>query len=404
VISLAAPRTRLHSGAPWWLLRDGLGSAAAELPGTADVVIVGAGITGALVADALSDAGLHVVVVDRRLPTTGSTAVSTALLQYDLDTELQDLIRLVGETDAVRAYQLSAAALSTLDQLTQSLPERCGFAWQTSLYLASTRGHTRRLQQEAAIRQRAGLEVEFCDKIAIADCYGLPSHGALRTSRAAVVDPVRLARALLVRAESRGSQVIPWTTAIGVTPAGEQLVVHTDRGNIRAHHLVLASGYEVPPGIEPDIVALSGTYALVTEPVANFGTLGKDVIVWESRRPYTYLRTVEDRWLIGGMDVADAGDEHRDEQLPARTRRLEKALRRLQPGTTVPTAFSWAGTFGATPDGMPIIGEVPGMKHAYFALGYGGNGITFSTIAAAIVRDRCLGRPNDDARIFRPGR
>ena len=166
MISLAAPRTRLHSGAPWWLMCDGLGSAVtAELPPNADVVIVGAGITGALVADALSDTGLHVVVIDRRLPTTGSTAVSTALLQYDLDTELHELIELVGERDAVRAYQLSAGALHTLDRLAQSLPDRCGFAWQTSLYLASTRRHTARLQQEAAVRQRAGLDVEFCDRL-----------------------------------------------------------------------------------------------------------------------------------------------------------------------------------------------------------------------------------------------
>ena len=104
------------------------------------------------------------------------------------------------------------------------------------------------------------------------------------------------------------------------------------------------------------------------------------------------------------MDVADAGDEHRDKQLPARTRRLEKELRRLQPGTDVPTAFSWAGTFGATSDGMPIIGNVPGIDHVYFALGYGGNGITFSAIAADLLRDRCLGHPNDDATIFRPDR
>ena len=261
-------------------MRDGLGTAAAALPGTADVVVVGAGITGALVADALSEAGLHVVVIDRRLPTSGSTAVSTALLQYDLDTELQELIDLVGERDAVRAYQLSVGALHTLDQLTQSLPDRCGFAWQTSLYLASTRRHTARLQQEAAVRQRAGLDVEFCDQAAITAGYGVPSHGALRTKVAAVVDPVRLARALLARAESRGAQVIPWTTALSAASDGAHLDVHTDRGDIRARHVVLASGYEIPPGIEPDVMKLSGTYALITEPVAEFGSLGPDAIVW----------------------------------------------------------------------------------------------------------------------------
>ncbi len=61
--------------------------------------------------------------------------------------------------------------------------------------------------------------------------------------------------------------------------------------------------------------------------------------------------------------------------------------------------FAWAGTFGKTDDGLPYIGSC-GHKRILYALGYGGNGITFSVMAADILRDMILGRKNSDARIF----
>jgi len=78
---------------------------------TADVLVVGAGISGAMVADALSEAGLRVLVVERRRPFVGSTSASTALLQYDLDLPLMHLARRIGQDRAVRVWRRSKLAL-----------------------------------------------------------------------------------------------------------------------------------------------------------------------------------------------------------------------------------------------------------------------------------------------------
>jgi len=60
-------------------------------------------------------------------------------------------------------------------------------------------------------------------------------------------------------------------------------------------------------------------------------------------------------------------------------------------------AYAWSGTFGETKDGLPYIGGVhPRFPHTYFALGYSGNGITFSVVAAEIIRDYFLSRTNRD--------
>ncbi len=124
-------------------------------------------------------------------------------------------------------------------------------------------------------------------------------------------------------------------------------------------------------------------------------------MIWETARPYCYLRaTSDERILIGGKDSKFATDHRQDRLVKNKTRQLERRLKRMFPETETETAYAWAGTFGMTSDGLAYIGRSPEWTNAYFALGYGGNGITMSVIAADLIVDDYLGRVNPDARIF----
>ena len=76
-------------------------------------------------------------------------------------------------------------------------------------------------------------------------------------------------------------------------------------------------------------------------------------------------------------------------------------LNSIYPLEGVEMETAWAGTFAQTEDGLPYVGALEKYPGCYFALGYGGNGITFSLIAAQIIRDAILGRPNRSAVCFR---
>jgi len=176
----------------------------------------------------------------------------------------------------------------------------------------------------------------------------------------------------------------------------------TDRGTLRARWVVYAMGYEMPASLRAGMVALHTTYALVTEPLADLGPWQGKSIVWETARPYGYMRATDDgRVMIGGADTPFKDEAWRDRLMPSRTKRLERKLGQWLPTVQTDTAFVWAGTFGETRDGLPYIGPMPDCPHALYALGYGANGITFGAIAAKIIADICLGRPNEDARLFR---
>src|ERR1700753_4346639 len=85
----------LKSGYPYWAIKNGLMYAFPRLEADAacDVLIIGAGITGALIARRLAAEHLDVIVVDERDIAWGSTAASTALLQYEIDTHMTELAR-----------------------------------------------------------------------------------------------------------------------------------------------------------------------------------------------------------------------------------------------------------------------------------------------------------------------
>ena len=79
---------------------------------------------------------------------------------------------------------------------------------------------------------------------------------------------------------------------------------------------------------------------------------------------------------------------------------LRRRFGQLFPRIPLEVACAWAGTFASTRSGLPFVGRYPGQPRTHFALGYGGNGITFSLIAAEIIREALLGRRDRDADVF----
>jgi len=106
----------LVAGYPFWLIKNGLLCSYPKLLENTkcDVVIIGGGISGALTAYHLIQAGIECILVDGRTIGLGSTCASTSLLQYELDTPLHKLKTTIGEFKAVRAYQLCSDAIDKL--------------------------------------------------------------------------------------------------------------------------------------------------------------------------------------------------------------------------------------------------------------------------------------------------
>jgi glycine/D-amino acid oxidase-like deaminating enzyme len=381
----------LKSGYPFWAVKNGLMHAFPPLQADlrCDVAIIGGGITGALIADELSIHGHAVAVVDQRDVGWGSTSASTALLQYEIDTHMTDLSKRYGEADAVLAYRACAEAIDLVAAKAAEVGD-VDFARMRSLYYASKRRHRRALEDEFALRKRHGFDVEWLDAPQVEQDYGFGAPCAILNAKAARVDPYRMAYRLLMRVQKRGGVVHDRTpiARIAVDVRGASLI-SIDGAVIKAKYLVMAAGYASQQFLRKRVAKNRSSYAFITDPI-DAGILGalNDTMVWESARPYLYMRSTGDgRLLVGGEDDDIDIPAKRDALVDRKARTLADKVSRLFPHVPMQPAFAWAGTFAETGDGLPWIGESPEHgRRLLFAMAYGGNGITYSMLGAGLIR------------------
>jgi glycine/D-amino acid oxidase-like deaminating enzyme len=395
----------LVSPQPFWSLRNGLLSVYPALKQdlTCDVVVLGAGISGAFVAQRLADEGLDIAVLEKRDVCAGSTSASTALLQYEIDTSLVDLSKKIGRLNAVRAYRLCHDCITAIEHLVAQLSIDCMFQRRKSIYLASRPSDASLLREEGAARQAAGIEVEYWDEARIGTRFSFSRAGALVSQQGAELDGYRLAHALLGHAVRMGARIFDRTVVEKYEAGADAVRLQTDRGcKVVAKHAVFATGYESQEFLPRRIVKLKSTYALASEPLTEFPGWWDRCLIWETARPYMYFRTTnDDRALVGGEDDPFRNPVRRDRLVNTKTEHLARRFREMFPAIDLEVAYRWAGTFGETKDGPPYIGQIRQMPRCHFALGFGGNGIAYSAIASEIIRDALLERPNANARLFR---
>jgi glycine/D-amino acid oxidase-like deaminating enzyme len=395
----------LKSGYPFWAIRNGLMRAFPRLeqPLRCDVLVVGGGISGALIAHELSQHGHDVAVVEQRDIGWGSTAASTALLQYEIDTAMRVLAKRYGEEQAVLAYQACADAISGLQQVAAQL-RGTDFQPQTSLYYASRRRDVGTLIDEFELRLRHGFAVHWLDAPRIRERYGFAAPGAIVSDLAASVDPYRMTYRLLAELQRRGGQVYDRTCITALEPSARQVQTRTQHGvTITCKYVVMATGYASEVWLEQRVARNRSSYAFVTDPlpVATLGPL-RGTMLWETARPYLYLRSTADhRLLVGGEDDAVDIPARRDARVDRKACTLATKVGALFPHIPLVPAFAWAGTFAETRDGLPFFGAHPQWgPRVQFALAYGGNGITYSMVGTGLIRAAIERRQHRLAALF----
>ena len=393
----------LRGGVTVWEARNGAGPLPPPLTENmrADVVIVGAGITGSFIAERLSAHGRSVVVVDRNRPQMASTAASTALLLWEIDTPLNELAALIGTERAIAVYRESFSAVRGICERVHALQIPCDCTPRPSLYLAGTDMGPKDLADEHDLRQRAGFPGQLLDARDVAGHFGFTRPAALLYEGAADADPVALARGLMTVARQRGARLFSPAEVTGYDAGSAGVTVTLAGGHeIGAKTLVLANAYDMPDFVPSSAHQVVSTWVVASAPAPD-AVWPHGALVWEASDPYLYLRrTADHRLVIGGEDEDLTDPDRRDAMIAAKAAAILDKQKRLWPQFSGTAEFSWAGFFGTTDDGLPLIGPVPGWPNTYAAFGYGGNGITFSAIAADVLAAELEGGRHPAAELF----
>ncbi|MCV9962909.1 FAD-binding oxidoreductase [Pararhizobium sp. BT-229] len=358
-----------------------------------DVLVVGGGITGSLAAQHLAARGVDVTVIDREQPGLGSTAASTAMLQWEIDCSLAELTGYYGFDRAASIYRRSAAAVEGLSGLVRALGINCAFRPRSTLYIAAGETDPAGLHDEHILRERAGLPGMFLDHGGLLSRFGIDRAAAIFSPGSADADPLLLSWGLLRDAALRGARVID-AVATAYHDEPRAVTVETDGPFvIEARHVILATGYVMPDFVRSAIHRTASSWAIATAPQVPGNLWPGGELIWEASEIYNYARTTADgRIIIGGGDDDTVDPSERDRKMPQKTEQLVDSLMKLWPAANPAVDFYWSGAFGETDDGLPLIGAVPGMPRVFAAYGYGGNGITFSFMASRMLAELYAGR------------
>ncbi|HMK19861.1 MAG TPA: FAD-dependent oxidoreductase [Chitinophagaceae bacterium] len=395
---------KLSSGYPLNLIKNGLLFSYPKLEKDikTDVLVLGGGISGALAAHYLIQEGIDCTLIDARSIGLGSTCASTSLLQYEIDTPLHELIDIVGEKNAVRSYKLGVSAITKLSELAIKAGMK-DFEMKKSLYYAAYKKDIPFLKKEFEARKKYGFKVKWLDEDQVFKQFGFSCPGGILSDIAAATDTYLLTHYLLQYNINRGLLVYDRTPVVSIKHNRFNIQLKTqEKYIITAKKLVYATGYEVVDFISKPIVKLTSTYAIASEAFNSPVKSAKsDVLMWNTAKPYMYLRSTNDnRIIVGGRDEEFFSHIKRDKLIPQKSKQLQKDFKKIFPSIPFKTEFSWAGIFGSTKDGLPYIGTYRKLPNSFFALGFGGNGITFSQVAGEVIASLLKGKKNKDANIF----
>lgn len=398
------PKRDLRGGGSFWLAGrlPAVKSRARPARQSYDVAMLGAGVSGALAAASLAGLGKSVVILDRRGTALGSTAASTAMIQWEIDQPLRDLVERIGESRAVAAYRSSLRGVLALRSLILNHRVDCNWADRMALTVAGTSMGQRALADELRLRNKHGFPSYWIEGRDLRSAYGIDRTAALLNAVNGELHPVKLARGLLAAAIASGMELVApaEVTEIGTGRDGVSLQL-AGGPEISAGKVIVCAGYEALPQIPHGRYRLTSTWAIATGPLDAVQLLPARPLIWEQSDPYLYMRTTHDNRIIaGGEDAEFSSPARRDALIPAKARAIMRKLKAFLPDLDGEVDYAWAGTFADSPTGLPAIGVVPGMSNVFTTLGSGGNGITFSAIAAGIARDWVMGRRHPDAKLY----
>lgn len=227
----------------WYDARPGRPEPPAYPPPTGDtecdVLVVGAGVTGAAAALELATVGVDVLLVDFRTVAGGTSGASTAKVSALQGTAYSDLLSRAG-TGAARAYaRLQLAGLERVAEVAAGHEDECGFARRASWVFAEDRRAQRSLEAEQRALAKVGLEVERDADAGLP----FPVSGTLRMADQALVDPVGLVHRMVADAVAQGARVAERTRVVSLHPGDPHRARTAAGATIRAGQVVVATQY-----------------------------------------------------------------------------------------------------------------------------------------------------------------
>jgi glycine/D-amino acid oxidase-like deaminating enzyme len=366
-----------------------------------DVVVVGGGIVGLSTAYWLAKAGHRPLLLEAGAVATRASGRNAGFLITGTAESYVAAVRLLGEPAARWWWERSRenrellrAEILDPGRPAHSVHIDCEFlpegSWVAAL--AGT-GQEEELRESCEALRAMGVELEWKDAAEVRRASGSEIlGGGIFQPRDGGLDPVRLCRGLARAIVELGGEVRTGVCVRGLETAGDRVRLHSDAGTILAGRAVLTTNAYLPQLVPALAAEIRPVRAQMLATAPGPRTLRG---VWYVNDGYEYFRQLPDgTFLLGGCRWTCRDTEVGLLETPtgAVQGALEEFLRRALPHFgDRPIVQRWAGTMAFTPDGLPRMGEVPGLPGAIYAAGCNGHGMSTGFVTGRDAARRAVG-------------
>lgn len=363
---------------------------------TFNVMIVGGGITGITTALQLQKAGKRCILAEAYDLCFGTTGGTTAHLNNFFDTTYEQISSKFGEDDAQVVARAASQALELYRNNIEEYKIDCGYEQKDGFLFARDEKQVEELDKIYEASKKAGVDVAYTDRIPVP----VEFKKAIVYHEQAQVHPSRYVYALARAFEEAGGVILNQCRVQDFKETTRALEVETSRGVITTGSLIWAT--HIPPGINL-LHFRCAPYRSYAMAVKLKDEAYPDGLAYDMYDPYHYYRTQEvdgEKFLIAGGEDHKTAHEQNTEACFAK---LEAHLRTYYDIESI--VFKWSSQYFEPADGLAYIGHLPGNPETVLvATGFGGNGMTYSHIAAITLSEMILNGRSEFEKLFSPDR
>lgn len=361
-----------------------------------EVCIIGAGLFGLTTAYYLTKQGKKVVVIEKDDIGEKVSGNTTGKITSQHGLFYSHLIDDYGINYAQKYLEVNEKAIQNIKEIIDTEQIGCDFEEQSAYVFTTNQDEVIEIEKEVDAVNKLGKKAKLISNVD----KPFKMKAGIEFENQAQFHPrkymIGLANVIL-----KDNQIYNYTTATDVQKYGEKFLITTDRGNVLADSVVLATHYPIVnfPGFYFIKMYQSTSYIIAIEtnskiPEGMYITAKEPVYSFRSAK-YNDKNIV----LIGGSEhktgEAIADNSHYTE--------LEKKAKELYPDCKV--LFRWNTRDCISLDKIPYIGEFSNLyNNMYVGTGFKKWGMTFSNIAGKIVSDKILGKQNEYEDLFTPTR